>query len=169
MTEGPGREITDPRALLIGYLDACRRALWDKLSGLDEEELGTARVPSAWTPAQLVWHLTLMERRWLVWGFRAEPVDGPWDDHDADGRWTLPEGITVAELRRRYWEQAERSRQAIGDAELTERAAIGGRFDGTAETPPTLGWILLHLLQEYARHLGHLDVSRELADGTVGE
>jgi len=51
-------------------------------------------------------------------------------------------------------------------AELTDRARLGGRF---ISDPPTLGWILIHLLQEYARHVGHLDVVRELIDGTVGE
>jgi hypothetical protein len=51
-------------------------------------------------------------------------------------------------------------------AELTERARLGGRF---SSDPPTLGWILAHLLQEYARHVGHLDVVRELMDGSVGE
>jgi hypothetical protein len=43
---------------------------------------------------------------------------------------------------------------------------LGGRF---SSDPPTLGWILAHLLQEYARHVGHLDVVRELIDGSVGE
>ena len=51
-------------------------------------------------------------------------------------------------------------------AELTDRARLGGRF---TSDPPTLGWILVHLLQEYARHVGHLDVVRELIDGAVGE
>ena len=51
-------------------------------------------------------------------------------------------------------------------AELTERARLGGRF---SSDPPTLGWILAHLLQEYARHVGHLDVVRELIDGQIGE
>ncbi|KAB8167723.1 DUF664 domain-containing protein [Streptomyces sp. 3MP-14] len=169
MRNGPAREIEDPGQLLVGYLVSYRGALWDKLAGLDEEAFHTSRVPSAWTPAQLVWHLAMMERRWFVWGFRGEPVDDPWGDHDAEGRWTLPDGIDVAELRRRYWEQAERVAEAVAGAALAERAAVGGRFDGTVETPPTLGWILCHVLQEYARHLGQLDVVRELTDGTVGD
>ncbi|MCL7021164.1 DinB family protein, partial [Vibrio vulnificus] len=48
------------------------------------------------------------------------------------------------------------------------RAAGGGRVAGEGEAP-TRGWILCHVLQEYARHAGHLDVVRELADGTRGE
>jgi hypothetical protein len=51
---------------------------------------------------------------------------------------------------------------------LSQRARTGGRFP-TGTEPPTLGWILLHVLQEYARHVGQLDVVRELIDGTVGE
>jgi hypothetical protein len=53
-------------------------------------------------------------------------------------------------------------------ASLGDRARVGGRFR-TPDEAPTLGWILLHLLQEHARHLGHLDVVRELTDGAVGE
>jgi hypothetical protein len=53
-------------------------------------------------------------------------------------------------------------------AGLSDRARVGGRF-ATAQQAPTLGWILLHVLQEHARHLGHLDVVRELTDGAVGE
>jgi hypothetical protein len=52
--------------------------------------------------------------------------------------------------------------------ELTDRAALGGRFTDAA-TAPQLQWILLHLLQEYARHAGHLDIWRELHDGVTGE
>jgi hypothetical protein len=54
----------------------------------------------------------------------------------------------------------------VRNAELTDRAKLGGRF---SNDPPTLGWILAHLLQEDARHVGHLDVVRELIDGSVGE
>ncbi|MDT0266402.1 DUF664 domain-containing protein [Streptomyces sp. DSM 44915] len=169
MSGEPAREIAHPRDLLLGHLEGCRTALWDKLAGLSEAEFHTSRVPSAWTPAQLVFHLAMMERRWLVWGFRAEQVAEPWADRAPAGGWRVPDGITVAELRRRFWEQAERSRVAIGDAGLTERSAVGGRFDGVTEAAPTLGWVLCHVVQEYARHLGHLDIARELADGSVGK
>ena len=52
--------------------------------------------------------------------------------------------------------------------QLTETAAVGGRFTDEASAPQ-LQWILLHLIQEYARHTGHLDIARELVDGRTGE
>ena len=61
-----------------------------------------------------------------------------------------------------------RSRELTAGASLTDVARLGGRFTDAGQAPP-LGRILFHLLQEYARHLGHLDVARELVDGVTGE
>ena len=61
-----------------------------------------------------------------------------------------------------------RTRVIAAGAELTDVAAVGGRFT-VGDHRPTLAWILFHVLQEYARHAGHLDVARELIDGHVGE
>jgi hypothetical protein len=61
-----------------------------------------------------------------------------------------------------------RSRALAAGAALTESARLGGRFQ-TARQAPALGRILFHLLQEYARHVGHLDVARQLIDGATGE
>lgn len=61
---------------------------------------------------------------------------------------------------------AERTGAVLADHDLAERGAVGGRFEAD---PPTLAWICFHVLQEYARHAGHLDVARELSDGATGE
>jgi hypothetical protein len=63
---------------------------------------------------------------------------------------------------------AIRTREIVEAHELTERAVVGGRF-ADEESAPQLQWILLHLIQEYARHTGHLDIARELIDGRTGE
>jgi hypothetical protein len=61
-----------------------------------------------------------------------------------------------------------RTRTIAAGAELSDLAAVGGRFaDG--DRRPTLAWVLFHILQEYARHAGHLDIARELLDGATGE
>jgi len=62
----------------------------------------------------------------------------------------------------------ERARQVVGRYDLAEHAAAGGRFS-VGEERPTLNWVLFHVLQEYARHVGQLDIARELADGGTGE
>lgn len=167
----PSRTLTDPQELLAGQLDHYRDTLLRKLDGLPEEELRSSRLPSGWTPLELVRHLTHVERRWLCWGFAAEQVADPWGDGEGgvpDGRWYVPDGTTTAEVREGFAAQCARSREIAAGASLEDRAAVGGRFPAV-EDAPTLGWILLHLLQEYARHVGQLDIVRELADGTVGE
>ncbi|THA23743.1 DinB family protein [Streptomyces sp. RKND-216] len=173
MTDAPGRaepshRLADPRELLAGQLDYYRATLLHKLDGMPDGELRAARLPSGWTPLELLRHLTHVERRWLCWGFAAEQVPDPWADDGPDGRWYVPDGVTAEQLRAEFTAQCERSRAIAAGAGLEDRAAVGGRFP-TAEDTPTLGWILLHLLQEYARHVGQLDVVRELADGAVGE
>jgi uncharacterized damage-inducible protein DinB len=166
----PPIQLDDPAQLLAGYLDGYRAALLAKLDGLPEAELRRSRLPSGWTALELLKHLTYVERRWLCWGFLAEPVDDPWGDSggDPDGPWTVAEDETLESLVAGFERQCRRSREVTAGARLDERARPGGRFR-TPDEAPTLGWILLHLLQEHARHLGHLDVVRELTDGTVGE
>jgi hypothetical protein len=64
----------------------------------------------------------------------------------------------------------EQTRAIASAAELSDTSAVGGRFtDHDTRPPPTLAWILAYVLQEYSRHAGHLDVARELIDGTTGE
>lgn len=166
----PGVDLTDPAELLTGFLDAYRDALLRKLDGVPEEELRRSRLPSGWTPLELLKHLTFVERRWLCWGFLAEQVDDPWGDSggDPDGRWQVRGDEPLELLASQFRDQCRRSREVTSSAALTDRARVGGRFR-TPDEAPTLGWILVHLLQEHARHLGHLDVVRELTDGAVGE
>ena len=78
----------------------------------------------------------------------------------------LPPDASLEGLTARLAEAAHTTTEVTADAALTDPARLGARFD---HDPPALSWILLHVLQEYARHLGHLDVVRELVDGTVGE
>jgi uncharacterized damage-inducible protein DinB len=79
----------------------------------------------------------------------------------------VPAGEPAGRVLAAYAEEVRRSRELAAGA-LTEKAAVGGRFP-TPEQAPTLGRILFHLLQEYARHVGQLDVARELIDGVTGE
>ncbi|WP_067468111.1 DinB family protein [Actinomadura macra] len=164
----PSGTLTDPRALLAGYLDFYRDALLRKLDGLPEAGLRASLLPSGWTPLELFKHLTYVEIRWLHWGFAAEAVPEPWGDRGPQDRWHVGADETFDELRAAFLRTCERSRQIVAEAPLDGFAAAGGRFTAPAEAP-SLIWILFHILQEYARHLGHLDVVRELADGTIGE
>jgi Protein of unknown function (DUF664) len=162
-------ELADPRALLLAHLDRCRLIVAAKLEGLTDDDLRASRLPSGWSPLELAVHLLYMERRWVVWGFRAEPVPDPWGDVDpATGRWTVGPEDTRESVIAAMRTQGARTRTIAEGAGLTAIAARGGRF-GADKQPPTLVWILCHVLQEYSRHCGHLDVARELIDGAVGE
>ncbi len=163
----PGWETDDPAQVLLGLLDFYRDVVVVKLDGLTEDELRSSRLPSGWTPIELLKHLVYMERRWLRWGFTAEQVDEPWGDDGPDGRWRVEPDETVDGLVGRLRDGGRRTREIVTGAALTDRAATGGRF--TADEAPALSWILGHVLQEYARHAGHLDIVRELADGRTGE
>lgn len=156
----------DLRGLLLDYLDFYRQVVRSKVEGLTSQQLSTSKVPSGWTPAGLINHLTFMERRWLQWGFMAEALDEPWGDSDGDG-WKTPT-LDLPELTERLEQVGARTRQIVEAHRLEEHALLGGRFK-SGSTPPQLHWILLHVLQEYARHAGHLDIVREITDGAVGE
>jgi uncharacterized damage-inducible protein DinB len=164
----PDDLLSDPAELLAGYLDYYRSALLRKLDGLTDQELRTSLVPSGWTPLELLKHLAYVERRWLQWGFLGRDVEDPWGDLGPQDRWQLADGETAADVIEFFLAQCETSRQIAAAASLPDIAAGGGRFDAQ-DPPPSLSWILFHLLQEYARHVGQLDVVRELADGAVGE
>jgi Protein of unknown function (DUF664) len=166
----PNREISDPKELLLDYLDYYRSVIVRKIDGLEEHELRTSRLPSGWTPLELLKHLVYMEQRWFRWGFAGEQVPAPWGDREEHGRWRVDPNETVADLIAGLHAGGVRTRAIVAKSRLGDVAAIGGRFgEDDAEPRPTLVWILHHVLQEYARHAGHLDIVRELADGVTGE
>jgi hypothetical protein len=164
----PARQTSDAKQLLLGFLDYYRDVIALKVDGLPEAELRSSRVPSGWNLLELVKHLTFMERRWLLWGFLAEAVPMPYGDEDDQERWHVGATETPGELVAALRAGGTRTREIVEQAELTDVAGAGGRFSQD-ESRPTLAWILVYVLQEYARHAGHMDVGRELLDGAVGE
>ena len=165
--DGPGVDVSDPRQLLVGYLDWYREALLRKLDGLTDAQLRTPLEPMGWPPLGLVQHLGWVERRWLQWGLAAEDVLAYPPGGDT-AEWSVPDDLGTQQVLEAYAVEVARSRSLIAGAALDDQAATGGRF-ATPEQAPTLIRILFHLLQEYARHVGHLDIAREMIDGSTGE
>jgi hypothetical protein len=114
-----------------------------------------------------VQHLGWVERRWLRWGFMAEQIVGFQPNAD-EVEWQVASDVPSAQVLATYQSEVERARTIVAAADLYAPSSIGGRFP-TPELAPPLVRILFHLLQEYARHVGHLDIAREIVDGTVGE
>jgi len=164
--DGPPVGVSDPRELLLGYLDWYREALDRKLAGLSDAQLRTTVEPLGWAPLGLVKHLGWVERRWMRWGFAAEDVLAYSPGGD-EAEWSVADE-SVDQVMATYADEVRRSRALASGADLDEPARTGGRFP-TPDQAPSLGRILFHLLQEYARHVGHLDVARELIDGQTGE
>ena len=166
----PFPEPTQPAAsrteVLVGYLDYFRSVVLAKVDGLSDDQLRGSVLPSGWSPLELVKHLTYVELRWLEWGFEGQPVDEPWADHDGD-RWQVRADETASQLTQALARRGEVTAAIARRHGLDEVGAPGDRWDGAP--PATLERCLMHLMQEYARHLGHLDIVRELLDGRTGE
>jgi uncharacterized damage-inducible protein DinB len=152
--------------VFLGYLDYFRSRLVSKLASLPAPELHTSRLRSGWTPLELIKHLRCVELRWLEWGFEGRDVGDPWADQQ-DGRWHVSAGETLAELTAALAAQAARTREIVGSHDLADIGQPGDRWDGA--DPASLERVLFHLVQEYARHVGQLDIVSELAGGEVGE
>jgi uncharacterized damage-inducible protein DinB len=166
----PARTSADPAGLFLDYLDYYRAVVARKIEHLPDADLRTSRLPSGWSPLELVKHLVYMERRWLRWGYLAEPVADPFGDQVAEDVWGLQPDDTAESLVAALLDGGRRTREIVAAASLESVAPIGGRFQpGDKHPPPTLLWILMHVFEEYARHAGHLDIARELIDGEIGE
>jgi uncharacterized damage-inducible protein DinB len=152
--------------VFLRYLEFFRDRLISKLEAMPDGELTRSRLPSGWTPLELLKHLTYVELRWLEWGFEGRQVADPWGDR-RDDSWYVGPDESVTDLVSDLRAQAVRTRAVIEANELDMNGQPGPRWNG--DEPPTLERVLFHLLQEYARHVGHIDVMAELASGTIGE
>ena len=162
----PTTAVSSRAEVFLGYLDYFRAQLVSKLEALPGQELRTSRLLTGWTPVELLKHLTCVELRWLEWGFEGRAVADPWGDR-RDDRWYVAPDETLEELVAALRAQAARTRAVVGSHDLAEIGQPGERWDGA--DPATLERILFHLLQEYARHAGHVDIICELAGGQTGE
>lgn len=162
----PTRPAAGTADVFTGYLTYYRETLLAKVSALPEGERRTSRLPSGWTPVELVKHLRYVELRWIEWGFEGATFDDPWGDRNVD-RWYVPPEESFTELADALRTQGAHTDAVIAKNELTAVGRPGPRWDGAE--PPTLERILFHLVQEYARHVGHVDIVVELSVGAVGE
>ncbi|SFF01438.1 Protein of unknown function [Actinacidiphila alni] len=148
---------------LSAFLAAQRASVLAIVDGLDARALTTPVVPSGWTPLGLIEHLGHAERHWfqeVVTG-AAEPL--PWPDDQAPLTTPrAPEAVFAF-----YEEQCRRSDAVIARTPL---AALprGRHHEPLGDELADLRGIVLHLIEETARHAGHLDIVRELLDGRTG-
>jgi uncharacterized damage-inducible protein DinB len=154
----------DERTTLLGYLQRQRDLVAWKVSEASDETLASVRMPSGLTLHGIVLHLKNVERSWFREFFGGQtglPFDSTDEDPEGDFR---AEGVPMADLLAAY---------AAETAKCDEVIAAAPSLDASAEDPEdgayTLRWIILHMIEETGRHLGHIDLLRENADGAVGE
>jgi uncharacterized damage-inducible protein DinB len=163
----------DEAATLLGFLDFQRATLAWKTAGLDADGLRATVGASTMTLGGLLKHLALVEDSWFSEHLHGREPRPPWDavdwDADRDWEWRTAGEDSPDELRALWQAAVERSRrdvaEALADGGL-ERLCARGWPDGTA---PSLRWVLVHMIEEYARHNGHADLLREGVDGETGE
>ncbi len=154
--------------MLLDFLDAQRRSVLAIVDGLDEEAWHRSVVPSGWTPVGLVEHLSGAEWHWfqgVVAG--SEPEPSSHEDEDAvpyDPMAAFATEQPSWEIVQEYREICARSDEVLAATPLSARLkGLHGPAD--TEQPPDVRWVVLHMIEETARHAGHLDIARELLDG----
>ena len=149
--------------MLAGFLDFHRATLLWKLEGLDDEQLRRAMVPSGTSLLGLVKHLAYVERWWFQQVWAGQEVTYPWTDEDPDADWRVEPTETTAEILALYKGECDRSREIVAAASSLDEIVKHPRRELNRR------WILIHMVEETARHVGHADILREQLDGAVGE
>jgi hypothetical protein len=157
---------TDERELLLGFIGWQREQVVATADGLTDDEL-------KWTPEArlmpiggIINHLTHMEWRWIEGRYLASPFP------PREPEFGVPEQTAGTDLINAYWRQGQRTERIVREAPSLDAQCLGDeggrgavhvllRFD----TPVTLRWVLLHLVEETAHHAGHADSTREMLDG----
>jgi uncharacterized damage-inducible protein DinB len=146
----------DERELLLAYLQFLRDAVLRKAEGLDEDQ-------ARWRPdgkliaiAGIVNHLAHVEWRWIDGTLRGEQVSR------SEEEFAVPAERPLADVIEAYGRRAELTETAVRAADLDDPC------DHPGHPGITLRWVLLHLIEETARHAGHADATRELLDGRTG-
>lgn len=155
--------------LALGFLDFQRDVLRVKTEGLDATQLDTTLVPSTLTLGGMLKHLAFVEDWWFSVMFRGNEPTPPFDsvDWDADWDWDWHSAVddSPEELRALWESTVARSRELVVGADM-EALAVKTTKRGD---PISLRWVVLHMIEEYARHLGHADLIRESIDGSTGD
>jgi hypothetical protein len=156
--------------MLRDLLRGQREAVLAVVAGLDEADWHRSVVPTGWTPAGLLEHLGGAEWHWfqgVVAGKQPElPGDLAEDQPPYDPLtvvFTTDEPST--EVIAFYRDQCAQSEAVLATTPLSA-PPLGERGPGGFE-PPNVRWVVLHMIEETARHAGHLDIARELLDGTT--
>jgi uncharacterized damage-inducible protein DinB len=152
----------DERTAVLGVLQRQRDLVGWKLRDAPDDVLATVMTPTGMSLPGLVRHLTNVERSWLRDVFAGQKTLAyDWTEQDPDADWRVPTGTRMADLLAGYRAESRQCDEVVTAAQSLDVVSVQRNM--------SLRWILLHLIEETARHLGHIDVLREQADGSTGE
>lgn len=150
---------------LAATLDFHRETVKWKLEGLSLEEAARPMTPSDTKLLGIVKHLAWVEVWWFQDNFLGRDCVYPWTESgDMEADFKIFPGETIESISALYDEHCAESRAILEAASLDDVAARPRRTGGY----PTMRWIMLHMIEEVARHNGHADILRELIDGKTG-
>jgi uncharacterized damage-inducible protein DinB len=154
--------------MLLAFLDYYRAALLDRAAGLTREQLNIHHPPSSLTLSRLIGHMALVEYDWFRSRFAGHTLPDPiasldWDA-DIDAEMTLAQTWPVEILFAHFQAAVADSRDRVAAASSLDQLTTHPNRQGEHWS---LRWILVHMIEEYARHCGHADLIRESIDGDV--
>jgi uncharacterized damage-inducible protein DinB len=149
--------------MLSGFLDWYRSVIERKVEGLRFDDASREMTPTGLSPLGVVAHLAAAEVGWFMETFAGAEADPMWEDH---GSFRLRTTDTVESVLNEYREACAHSRGIASDAASLDILSAGeDPYRGNV----SLRWILVHMIEETARHAGHLDIMRESIDGRTGD
>ena len=158
--------VADERTQLVGWLDMQRAIAQWKCEGLSEEDAHRPVLPTSplMTAAGVISHLRWAEQCWFEVLFLGRPADGPQFDETNEDADMKVEGVPLARLLDEYERQCAVSNEIVAAHSLDDV----GKHPDFRSAQASLRWMLIHMVEETARHVGHLDTIRELLDGETG-
>jgi uncharacterized damage-inducible protein DinB len=156
----------DERTMLVSFLDYHRATLAMKCDGLTHAQLRERSVPpSSLSLLGLVRHMAEVERSWFRRAINGEDVPTIYySETDPDGDFDNIDDADVDDAFATWRAECERAREIVAAAPSLDVAGFRRSGDRV-----TLRWVLVHMIEEYARHNGHADLLRERIDGATGE
>lgn len=159
----------DERTTLLAMLDYFRSVVLRKAAGLTPKQLSTTLAPSTLTLGGLLKHMAYVEDHWFNTTWLGSPPCEPWASVDwtatPDWEFDTAPGDTPEQLHALFESAVARSRAAIEGVADLDQLALGRNRRGAIN----LRWILVHMVEEYARHCGHADLIRESIDGSTDD
>jgi len=159
----------DERETLVAFLDYYRELMLDKCGGLTKEQLATRLEPSTMTLIGMIYHLAVVEESWFAEVFLGGELGEPWAsvdwDADRDWEWHHAPSMDPDDVFAAYRRAFIRSNEIVAETLSLDQVSVRDRHGEHW----SLRWILIHMIEETARHAGHADLIRESIDGSVGD